>query len=372
MLKGEPFTFILYILLIAITIISLFQDLPLFFQVPIHTAVLIYIGSVHSTKQYKPKSPASNPDQSNPEKLEVMTQKDAWTFPIIGSGVLFGLFLLFRFFDKEKINLLFQIYFSIIGAYTIACYIYERFGNYEAFKSLKNSVLFRIPAIKWVSDTESNIDLLFVITTIIGTGVAIGYYFTKHWTLNNILGMCFCIFGIENMLLGQYKVGFILLCLLFLYDIFWVFGTPVMVTVAKSLDGPIKLQFPKTLFAEKLEYNMIGLGDIVIPGVFVALMLRFDLINYIKSRVETPEDDCVPYSFSNVIFFNMTMFGYILGIFTTLSVMIFFKAAQPALLYLVPGILIFSFLCALMKGKVSELWNFDEEVEIKKLTDKAE
>jgi minor histocompatibility antigen H13 len=29
--------------------------------------------------------------------------------------------------------------------------------------------------------------------------------------------------------------------LLFFYDIFWVFGTEVMVTVAKNLDGPIKL-----------------------------------------------------------------------------------------------------------------------------------
>jgi minor histocompatibility antigen H13 len=28
---------------------------------------------------------------------------------------------------------------------------------------------------------------------------------------------------------------------LFFYDIFWVFGTDVMVTVAKSFDGPIKV-----------------------------------------------------------------------------------------------------------------------------------
>lgn len=31
---------------------------------------------------------------------------------------------------------------------------------------------------------------------------------------------------------------------LFFYDIFWVYGTDVMVTVAKSLEAPIKLQFP--------------------------------------------------------------------------------------------------------------------------------
>jgi minor histocompatibility antigen H13 len=370
MLKGEPFMFMAYVLLIAITILGLYFDLPLFFQVPIHTTLLIYIGAIHSTKQYQSRSPAAI-GGPNPEKLDVMTQKDAWTFPIVGSAVLFGLFLLFKFFDKDNINLLFQVYFSVIGAYTIACYIYERVCTYPGFVTMKNVALFNIPPIKWVSDVESKIDLLFVFNLVIGTGVACGYYFTKHWTFNNILGMCFSIFGIENMLLGQFKVGFILLCLLFFYDIFWVFGTPVMVTVAKNLDGPIKLQFPKTLFGDKLEFNMIGLGDIVIPGVFVALMLRFDIVNYFKNRVSTPEDDRVPYSFGNVAFFNATLFGYVAGIFTTLFVMVYFKAAQPALLYLVPGILISSIFMALVKGNLSTLWNFDEEVELKLMSEKA-
>jgi minor histocompatibility antigen H13 len=30
---------------------------------------------------------------------------------------------------------------------------------------------------------------------------------------------------------------------LFVYDIFWVFFTPVMVSVAKSFDAPIKVNF---------------------------------------------------------------------------------------------------------------------------------
>ena len=58
---------------------------------------------------------------------------------------------------------------------------------------------------------------------------------------------------------------------LFFYDIFWVFGTDVMVTVAKSFDAPIKLLFPKDLFAAELQYSMLGLGDIVIPGTLYLL-----------------------------------------------------------------------------------------------------
>lgn len=62
---------------------------------------------------------------------------------------------------------------------------------------------------------------------------------------------------------------------LFFYDIFWVYGTDVMVTVAKSFDAPIKLLFPYNW--EENKKSMLGLGDIVIPGVFVALALKYDI-----------------------------------------------------------------------------------------------
>ena len=42
--------------------------------------------------------------------------------------------------------------------------------------------------------------------------------------------------------------GFILLGGLFFYDIFFVFGTNVMVTVAVSMDVPIKVLAPSSLF----------------------------------------------------------------------------------------------------------------------------
>merc|ERR1712032_731331 len=105
----------------------------------------------------------------------------------------------------------------------------------------------------------------------------------RTWTLNNVLGICFCLKGIERLSLGTYKIGAILLVGLFFYDIFWVFGTDVMVTVAKKLDGPIKLLFPRSLVPNddtgKIELSLLGLGDIVIPGFFLSLLLRFDAMN---------------------------------------------------------------------------------------------
>lgn len=45
------------------------------------------------------------------------------------------------------------------------------------------------------------------------------------------------------LLLNNMSTGFILLGGLFIYDIFWVFYTDVMVTVAKSFEAPIKREF---------------------------------------------------------------------------------------------------------------------------------
>ena len=77
-----------------------------------------------------------------------------------------------------------------------------------------------------------------------------------------------------------------LLILLFFYDIFFVFGTDVMLTVAKGIDAPIKLLFPKVAKAEgDSKFSLLGLGDIVIPGIFVSLCLRFDFLKSIDIKV---------------------------------------------------------------------------------------
>ena len=52
----------------------------------------------------------------------------------------------------------------------------------------------------------------------------------------------------------------------------------LQVSVATSVEAPIKLLFPRALEPGSLRspFSMLGLGDIVIPGIFVALILRYD------------------------------------------------------------------------------------------------
>lgn len=148
----------------------------------------------------------------------------------------------------------------------------------------------------------------------------------------------------ELLNLNNVATGCILLSGLFLYDIFWVFGTNVMVTVAKSFDAPIKLVFPQDILEKGLNadnFAMLGLGDIVVPGIFIALLLRFD---HKLSRK------------SNVYFYS-TFFAYFMGLLTTMLIMHVFNHAQPALLYLVPACIATPVLLALVKGDLNALFS---------------
>jgi minor histocompatibility antigen H13 len=96
--------------------------------------------------------------------------------------------------------------------------------------------------------------------------------------------------------------------------------------------------------------SLLGLGDIVIPGFFLALLLRFDAHNANVAYFPTNVHASFPKPY-----FHSALLGYVLGLGTTLYVMIVFEAAQPALLYLVPACLGSSLLCATVRGEMKEL-----------------
>lgn len=99
-----------------------------------------------------------------------------------------------------------------------------------------------------------------------------------------------------------------------------------MVSVATSLDLPMKILWPKsTKFSLEHGTMMLGLGDIVVPGTFVSLALRYDHFRHTKAQQEKPF--AKPYFIASVV-------AYVTGLAITMTVMHVFHAAQPALLYL--------------------------------------
>lgn len=183
-----------------------------------------------------------------------------------------------------------------------------------------------------------------------------------------------------------------------------------MVTVAKSLDVPIKLMFPRPGPADDPaaapSHAMLGLGDVVLPGIMIGLALRFDLyLFYLRRQTRSAaavsgEEDIVKkpkyyslagrwtdhfwthsltgrplWSFSKIeeskyeapftfpkTYFKAGLVGYVLGMLATLGVMMVWNHAQPALLYLVPGVLGSLWLTALVRGETNLMWSYTEEI----------
>ncbi|VDK29148.1 unnamed protein product [Anisakis simplex] len=107
-------------------------------------------------------------------------------------------------------------------------------------------------------DTHDCVAVLFCMS------VGISHLMKRHWITNDILGIAFSIYGIEFLHLASFKAGTMLLAGLFIYDVFWVFATDVMTTVAKGIDAPILLQFPQDIYRngwmDSSKYAMLGAG----------------------------------------------------------------------------------------------------------------
>lgn len=311
----------------------------------------IFFGAFRSLKSQKEVQENS---ATTGERPEIMSQKDAAMFPIIASCALFGLYLFFQFFSKEHINLLLSVYFFVLGIFALSHMVSPGVKKLLPATLIPNEN-YHLEFMSGEGDQRQEIlNLDFTtqdIIVLVGSAViGVWYFLKKHWVANNLFGLAFAVNGIELLHLNKVVTGCILLGGLFFYDIFWVFGTNVMVTVAKSFEAPIKLVFPQDLLENGLAAQnmaMLGLGDIVIPGIFVALLLRYD--HSLKRN-------------SNFYFYT-TFIAYILGLCGTIVVMHVFKHAQPALLYLVPACLGAPILMALIRGDIKSMFSYADHPE---------
>ena len=226
--------------------ISYNYAIPIQLNIISTSCLIIFIGCHRSLKLPLDDILKGGGDTSKQSDREKITAADAYKFPVVGSAALFGLYIAFKYFGKDVVNLLLTIYFSVAGVVTLTNTI-SPFLSHFVRGSKQYGFKFNLPLL---GEIDARLTVAEMISAIPSIVFAVFYYRTKHFMMNNVLGISFCIQAIEKISLGSYKVGAILLTGLFFYDIFWVFGTDVMVTVAKSLDGPIKLLFPRVSFEE--------------------------------------------------------------------------------------------------------------------------
>lgn len=174
------------------------------------------------------------------------------------------------------------------------------------------------------------------------------------WIGQDVLGICLMITVLQMARLPNIKVASALLSAAFVYDIFWVFISPlifhesVMIAVARGDNSggeaiPMLLRIPR-FFDPWGGYDMIGFGDILFPGLLVAFSYRYDRVN--KKGIWNG-------------YFLWLIIGYAFGLFLTYVALYLMDGhGQPALLYLVPCTLGLIVILGRIRGELDDLWNY--------------
>ena len=196
-----------HLLLLALSIAPLIISVDVNLNIVLTAALTVYAGSWRSVKATPPE--------------EQMTKKDAMRFPIVGSCVLSGLFLLFKFVPKWIVNALFSFYLGGIAVVVLTSallpYVIDFFPEFIRHHEVQFPHL-KIPYLFDNSDGSFRPSVPEIALAAVSLGFCSWYYVTKHWLSNNVIGLAFSLEGIEHLSLGSVQVGCILLVGLFFYD----------------------------------------------------------------------------------------------------------------------------------------------------------
>ncbi|EJS42967.1 YKL100C [Saccharomyces arboricola H-6] len=184
------------------------------------------------------------------------------------------------------------------------------------------------------------------------------YFSPNNWLISNIVSMNMAIWSISQLKLRNLKSGALILIALFFYDIYFVFGTDVMVTVATNLDIPVKLSLPVKFNTAQNNFNfsMLGLGDIALPGMFIAMCYKYDIWKWHLDHDDT-EFHFLNWSYVGKYFIT-AIFSYVVSLVAAMVSLSVFNTAQPALLYIVPSLLISTMFVACWNKDFKQFWNF--------------
>mmetsp|Transcript_135520 Transcript_135520/g.433511 ORF Transcript_135520/g.433511 Transcript_135520/m.433511 type:complete len:541 (-) Transcript_135520:113-1735(-) len=171
------------------------------------------------------------------------------------------------------------------------------------------------------------------------------------WPFQDIIGAGFLCGMQRTLRLPNIKMATLFLCVMFFFDIFWVFISPlffhesVMVRVATGGGTgeavPMLLRVPA--FGDPFGNDrLLGFGDIALPGLLVSYLRRHDLI----SRRTLSQGYFLP-----------ALVGYFVGLNFTIAALCIMRMGQPALLYLVPCTLGTTLVLASRRGEAQLLWD---------------
>ncbi|XP_036364756.1 signal peptide peptidase-like 2A isoform X5 [Octopus sinensis] len=246
---------------------------------------------------HKPLESENSDDADKERKLKASQKLLSISVPvvifliIVMSSFLLGLYFFYNY-----------LVYVVIVIFMVAASI----AFYSCFKPLWNYIIPGKQRLKFNLGSCCKADIMYkeIVLLMLGFAAGITWLVLRHkpysWILQDILGVLFCINVLKNLRIPSLKAGTLLLGMFFLYDIFFVFLTPlftengesVMVDVATGKSGhhseslplvfrvpPLFPSHPSVCFVQE---SLLGFGDVILPGVLVVYSHIFDI--YVRAK----------------------------------------------------------------------------------------
>ena len=275
-------------------------------------------------------------------EVHMLSMRNAMSFIWVASGMLLLLF----FLSSRILASFFALAFAIGGAesgYMVMSLIASAF--------VENALVY-IPSI------YGTLYAFDVVSLGLSTGVAGIWLLGRHawffYIVQDILAFFIIIIVFSSVRLSSLRVVTALLGMALIYDAFWVFiqprltgSTSIMIGVVEGLSLPLFVSFPQfSTVGSAAQYNVLGLGDIALPGLCVVFA------GDVSKRKRT------------LSYFVCTLMAYVVGLllcFLALAYNVGGQGGQPALVYIVPCMLSACLGCAWYRGELTSLWNTHQD-----------
>ncbi|CAN0110385.1 unnamed protein product [Ectocarpus sp. 12 AP-2014] len=243
-------------------------------------ASFVYFGLLAVSTVYLGSKRMDIPDETrNP-----ITAAQAFGAPFAASVSLFGVFALLKYTDIS-VGIAYQYLTTFLGVATsvsvlppiLRSVLPDNVVNVPVSAPLDTMLAKAFPE-TWESDDQPLLDFAELAVLVSATSAAFVYInpavgLSAKFLIPNVFAWCIGMQSIGLISISTFPAAAILLTGLFCYDIFWVFGTEVMMTVATKIEAPVKFLFPSlTDPSKRYPFSVLGLGDIVIPATFCTLM----------------------------------------------------------------------------------------------------
>ncbi len=159
---------------------------------------------------------------------------------------------------------------------------------------------------------------------------------------SNILGILFLVSAFLVLPKMSLKIAIMIGVGMVIYDWIAVFETDLMMNVASVAVReyiPLLLYIPDPANVWGRPIFALGLGDIVIPGLII------------KAEMERAKEYDLPRVWNIPLFTTVSIVGYFIGLGIATIAVFTFKAAQPALIYIIPTMLTMLLLAYAVTGQ---------------------